>query len=104
MTTSQGFARRHGDDLILSVRVQPRARNNEVLDVVNGQLRIRTTATPADGKANQAVIKLLAKYLHVAPSRISIVRGKSHRDKQLHVSGPVDLPAAIAPGGTTNGL
>ncbi len=55
MTTSQGFARRHGDDLILSVRVQPRARNNEVLDVVNGQLRIRTTAAPA---AQQMVYSL----------------------------------------------
>jgi uncharacterized protein (TIGR00251 family) len=104
MTTSEGFVRQHGDDLILSVHVLPRARNNEVLDVVEGQLRIRTTATPADGKANQAVIKLLAKYLHVAPSRIAIVRGKAHRNKQVLVSGPVDLPAAIAPGGAANGL
>jgi len=88
----QNWMRQDGDDLVLSVRVQPRASNNEILDVRDGRLRLRTTAAPADGKANQAVIKLIAAYLQIAPSRISVLRGKTQRNKQLRVAGPVNLP------------
>ncbi len=66
---------------MLTVRVNPRARHNEVTGVVNGALVVRTTAPPADGKANKAVIRLLAEYLDVAPSRISLSRGAASRDK-----------------------
>jgi uncharacterized protein YggU (UPF0235/DUF167 family) len=46
---------------------------------------VRTTAAPADGKANKAVAKLLAKYLGVAASRIELLRGQTHRNKQFFV-------------------
>ena len=104
MPSAAYCVRRVGDELAIAIRVQPRASNNEVLDVRSGRLRIRTTAAPADGKANRAVIKLLAAYLDIAPSRIRLVRGKTQRDKELRISGPVELPAAIAPGRTANGL
>jgi uncharacterized protein (TIGR00251 family) len=77
--------RRDGNDLVLSVRVTPRARHNEVAGIRNGDLHVRTTAPPADGKANKAVVKLLADYLDVAPSRISLLRGETHRNKQFLV-------------------
>ena len=93
-----------GDDLIVSIRVQPRASKNEILDVRDGRLRLRTTAAPADGKANQAVIKLVAAYLKIAPSRIKFVRGKTSRNKQLRIAGPVNLPQPGAPGDAANGL
>jgi uncharacterized protein (TIGR00251 family) len=80
-----------GDDLLIQVRVQPRASRNEILSARDGRLRLRTTAAPADGKANKAVIKLLADFLGVAPSRISLVRGMAQRDKQLRVRGPVAI-------------
>jgi uncharacterized protein (TIGR00251 family) len=101
---AESCVRRVGDELALSVRVQPRASSNEVLEVRNGQLIVRTTAAPTDGKANIAVIKLLARYLGVAPSRIRLVRGKTQRNKELRVSGPVELPPAIAPDHGANGL
>jgi len=56
-----------------------------VAEVRNGALYIRTTAPPADGKANKAVVKLLADYLDIAPSRISLLRGQTHRNKQFLV-------------------
>jgi len=96
--------RRDGDDLVLSVRVQPRASKNEILDVRDGRLRLRTTAPPTDGKANQAVIKLIAEHLQIAPSRITVLRGKAQRNKQLRVAGPIELPRSTAPGGDANGL
>ena len=96
--------RQHNNELVLSIRVQPRARNNEVLDVRNGRLLVRTTAAPADGKANKAVIGLLASFLDIAPSRIRLVRGRTGRNKELRISGPLDLPPAIAPCHPANGL
>lgn len=81
-----------GNDLILRVRVQPRASRNEVLGVSNGSLRVRTTAAPTDGKANKAVIRLLADYLDVPVARINLTHGHAHRNKRLIIAGPVALP------------
>lgn len=81
-----GAARVSGNDLVVSVRVTPRAKRNEVGSVTNGMLQVRTTAPPADGKANQAVIKLLAEFIGVAPSRITLLRGTASRNKQFVVT------------------
>ena len=78
-------SRKQGNDLVVSVRVTPRARHNTVSGVTNGALRVRTTAPPADGKANQAVIKLLAAFLDVPQSSISLLRGGTHRNKSFLV-------------------
>ncbi len=66
-----------------------RAKTNEISGTKNGRLQIRTTAPPADGKANKAITKLLAERLDIAPSRIELRRGKTHRDKQFLVKGPL---------------
>ena len=79
-----------GDDLIITVRVTPRASRSEIGEPTNGALRIRTTAPPTDGKANRATIKLLAKYLDVPPSSISLLRGQTSRDKQFLVKNAAD--------------
>lgn len=104
MTAGESCVRQVGDELVLSVRVQPRASSNEVLDVRHGRLLVRTTATPADGKANQSVIRLVAVFLDVAPSRIRLVKGQSRRNKVLRISGPVELPSAIFHDPDANGL
>jgi len=44
-----------GKDLLLSVRVQPRASRDEIIGIVDDRLQIKTTAAPTDGKANKAV-------------------------------------------------
>jgi uncharacterized protein (TIGR00251 family) len=88
----RSVARWHGENLIVQVRVQPRASRNEIQGVEHGQLRIRTTAAPTDGKANKAVIRLLADYLGVPQSRITLTRGPTHRNKQVSVVGPIDVP------------
>jgi uncharacterized protein (TIGR00251 family) len=65
--------------------VHPRAKHDEITGVRDGQLQIRTTAPPADGKANKAVVKMLAKHLEVAPSKLSLLRGETHRNKQFRI-------------------
>jgi len=84
-----------GNDLIVRVRVQPRASRNEILGVSNGSLRIRTTATPTDGKANKAIVRLLADYLDVPPSRIDLTHGQTHRNKRFIVRGPLTVPHGL---------
>lgn len=51
----------------------------------NGQLVVRVTAAPTDGEANAAVMKLMAKYLKVPISHITILRGMLTREKVLEI-------------------
>ena len=80
------------------MRVQPRARRNEVVEQ-DGVLRVRVTAAPANGAANRAVIALLAEAFGVAPSRVALVRGATSRDKVFRIErgpltlGPLTLPS-----------
>jgi uncharacterized protein (TIGR00251 family) len=71
----------------LSVRLQPRARRDEVVGERGGAVVIRVTAPPVDGKANDALCRLLAKAAGVPPSRVSVVRGHTARDKLVRVEG-----------------
>ena len=63
-----------------SVRVTPKAARNAIT-VDNEQIRVYVTTVPEDGKATAAVIKLLAKSLGVAKSRVVLLRGATSRDK-----------------------
>ena len=71
----------------LSVRLQPRARRDEVVGERGGVVVIRVTAPPVDGKANEALCRLIAKAAGVPPSRVSVVRGHTARDKVVRVEG-----------------
>lgn len=71
----------------LRVRLQPRAHRNEIAGERDGAVLVRVTAPPAEGRANEALRKLVAKRLRVAPSRVAIVRGERSRDKLVRVEG-----------------
>ncbi|MBD9525710.1 DUF167 domain-containing protein [Paracoccus sp. PAR01] len=68
----------------IAVRVTPKASRNAV--TVDGDtIRVHVTTVPEDGKANAAVVKLLAKALGVAKSRLVLTRGATSRDKVFRV-------------------
>ena len=74
----------------LDIRVQPRASRNAI--EVNGErpdvkIIVRVTAAPEGGKANDAVVALLAKRLRVPKSSVRIVRGHKSRDKRIRIDG-----------------
>jgi uncharacterized protein len=71
----------------ITVRVQPRARKDEVVGLRDGVLVVRVAAPPVDGKANRALCKLVARRAGVAPSKVSIVRGEHAREKVVRVEG-----------------
>lgn len=89
-----GYHWRDGD-LILDVRVQPRASRDEICTVSDGRLRIRLTAPPVDGKANQQLIKFLARTFGVSKSRVELLSGSSGRNKRLRIHQPQRLPPGI---------
>lgn len=69
----------------IKVRVQPGASKAQVEGYRGDTLRLRVVAPPEGGKANEAVVALLAEALSVAKSRVRIVRGHSSRDKLVSV-------------------
>jgi uncharacterized protein (TIGR00251 family) len=71
----------------LSLRIQPRASKNEILSMEDGRLKVRLTAPPVDGAANEALVKFLAGLIRVAKSRVEIVSGHTGRDKVVRITG-----------------
>ncbi|MBF0285365.1 MAG: DUF167 domain-containing protein [Magnetococcales bacterium] len=77
-----------GEDLLLMVRVQPRASRAKLEGVREGRIRAALTAPPVEGAANAALRELLAEWLGVAKGRITIERGEKSREKQVRVAQP----------------
>ena len=69
------------------VRVQPNAKQNQLVGFKEGVLHIRITAPPVDGKANDALIKFLSGCLGVSKSRLSIEKGMTGRIKTIAIRG-----------------
>jgi uncharacterized protein (TIGR00251 family) len=74
----------------LAVRLQPRATRDEVVGERDGRVVVRVTAPPVDGKANAALVALIAKRAGVAKSHVSVVKGQTSRDKVVRVEGVGD--------------
>jgi uncharacterized protein (TIGR00251 family) len=70
-----------------TVRVQPRASRSRVEGVHAGALKVRLTAPPVEGAANEALIALLAEQLEVPKRAIAIVSGASSRTKVVEIQG-----------------
>jgi uncharacterized protein len=71
----------------IAVRLQPRARANEIVDERDGVVVIRVTAPPVDGRANEALCRLIAARARVGVRRVSVVRGAGAREKIVRVEG-----------------
>ena len=69
----------------IAVRVTPNAKTDAIV-IDEGQVKVRVTAVPEDGKANKAVIALMAKALGVSKSSVVIVRGETSREKLLQIT------------------
>ncbi len=70
----------------LAIRVTPRASRNEIVEILpDNTIKIRLTAPPVDGKANEALIEFLSKVLSVPKTRIDIVAGQTGRDKLVTI-------------------
>jgi uncharacterized protein (TIGR00251 family) len=80
----------------IAVRLQPRAHANEILGERDGVLVVRVSAPPVEGRANDALCRLIAKQAGVGVRRVSILRGAGAREKVVRIEG-VDPEQLSAP-------
>jgi uncharacterized protein (TIGR00251 family) len=89
------FLRRTGTGVTVEVRAQPRARRT-ALTCGGGALKAQVAAPAEDGRANAAVIDLLAETWKLPKSAFAVTRGATARDKVISIAGePQSLAARI---------
>jgi len=90
------------DGLRLAVRLTPRSSADRILgiardDAGRAMLKVAVTAVPEDGRANAALVKLLARTLDLPRTTVSVVSGHTARAKLVHLAGdPPDLLARLS--------
>ena len=84
----------HGDAVWLAVSVQPSAKRTAADGLHDGTLRVRLSAPPVDGKANQSLIAWLAGELGLPKRAVRLVRGDTARRKWLQIDAPLERVAA----------
>ena len=77
------------DGIIIEVKVDPRSSRNEIVGVVDKTVRIKLTAPPVEGAANEQLIKLLAERFDIRKSDVIIMKGESSRHKLVKQKGVV---------------
>lgn len=97
---SRPFFRPDAGGLVLSLKVQPKSSRNIIEGVVEtpdgSALKVAVTAPPDKGKANAAVIALVAKAFGVAKRDVTLTLGETDRRKVLHIAGDPTALQAIA--------
>jgi hypothetical protein len=100
-----GAVEPHADGALVRVRAQPGSRRNSLTGMREGELCVAVTAPPDRGRANEALVEVLAKALGVSRSRIELVSGGTNRHKRFVVQGITAeaARAALATGMETAG-
>ncbi|HKF74445.1 MAG TPA: DUF167 family protein [Stellaceae bacterium] len=92
------------DGVRLAVRLTPKASTERIIGLADDAeggvvLKVAVTAAPEGGKANAALLRLLARAFHLPPRDFSVVRGATDRRKVVAVTGaPAALAARISEG------
>lgn len=73
--------------ITFAIKVQPRAKRDEVVGELGDALKISLTAPPVEGRANQACIRFLGEFLKVPRSSITIASGQNSRRKLIRIAG-----------------
>ncbi len=84
---------------MLKVKVQPKASKNQVAGLLDDALKIRLTAPPVDGKANEACGRFLAELLGVSRGQVELISGHTGRHKTFRIQGILgpEARALLAP-------
>ncbi len=75
----------HADGVILPVKANPGARENAIRGAHDGQLKISVTAAPEKGKANKAIIEVLARALKLKRGQFKLIAGDTSAQKRFLV-------------------
>lgn len=74
-------------DAILKLHVTPRSSRNEITGWRDDVLCVRLTAPPVEGAANAALLKFVADALGIRKSQVTLISGKTSREKTLKITG-----------------
>ena len=78
----------------LSIKVQPKSKKPGIFGYIQSKnglaLKVSVSEIAEDGKANQAVIKMIANKIEISASNISIIIGYTSRDKVIHIIGDIE--------------
>jgi uncharacterized protein (TIGR00251 family) len=77
-------------EMLLKVYLQPKASKNEIVGSYRDGIKVRVTAAPVEGRANEALLRFLAKEFGMPPSSVEIVRGHRSREKLIRISASLD--------------
>ena len=93
-----GYLSPASEGTLLEVWAKPRASKSAIAEVREGALTIRLAAPPVDGKANEALIKFLAKLLKLPKNDLTLVSGLTGRNKRVLIKGltPAEVEDLIA--------
>lgn len=86
-----------GTDLILHLHIQPRAARDELAGPHGDALKLRLTAPPVDGRANEHLRAYLAGLCGVAKSAVTVIAGEGARSKRVRITAPRRLPPFVDP-------
>jgi uncharacterized protein len=78
-------------DQTIKIYLQPKASKNEIVGPYRDGIKVRVTAPPVEGKANEELLRFLAKEWAISLSRIKMIRGYHSREKTLRISGDENL-------------
>lgn len=95
------------DEILLTVRARPGARREGILEEQNGILKVAVHAPPDNGRANEALVRVLAEALGLRRGAVALVRGEASRDKVFRLRGitleQVRARLGAVQGGTRHG-
>jgi hypothetical protein len=74
-------------EILLKVYLQPRSSKNEIVGPYRDGIKVKVTAPPVEGKANEALIRCLARAWEIPPSSIEILKGHYSREKTVKIEG-----------------
>ncbi len=88
----------HAEGCVLGVRAQPGARKNGIVGEHDQLLKVAVTAPADKGRANEALVEVLAEALGIKRSQVELIAGPTHREKKFLIRGtqPADLERRVA--------
>ncbi len=75
------------EGIVVPVKVVPGASRDRIVAEMGGALKVTVAAPPEKGKANKAVVRLLAKALNLRPNQVDVIRGATSPNKSVLITG-----------------
>ena len=84
-----------GDELLLFLRIQPRASKDKFVGPHGNEYKLRITAPPVDGKANEHLRRFLAKAFAVPGASVALEAGENTKTKRIRIRDPKSFPIPV---------